>query len=59
MLDDLDADTALVWVVEPSGLGVTTYRSRSDLRILGPGDELDAADGVAGFRIGLAELLEG
>lgn len=59
VLDYLDAGTALVWVVEPRGLRVTTYRSRSDIRILGPEDRLDAADVVPGFRIGITELFEG
>lgn len=59
VLDYLDAGTALVWVVEPRGPRVTTYRSRSEIQILGPGDELDAADVVPGFRIGVRALFEG
>lgn len=43
-LDYLDAGARLVWVVDPGAETVTVYASRSEIRILTAGDELDGAE---------------
>lgn len=54
--DYLDAGTRLVWVVEPRRRTVTVYRSRADIRLIGPADRLDGAEVLPGFRLSVAEL---
>lgn len=55
----LDAGTAMVWVVNPTGRNVTVYRSPKDVRVLTEDDPLDGEDVVSGFQCGVAELFSG
>jgi Uma2 family endonuclease len=56
VLEYLAAGTRLVWVVDPATRSVTAYRSRDEIRLLTVADELDGADVLPGFRLGLSEL---
>lgn len=56
VMDWLDAGARLVIVANPSGRRLTLYRSRSDARILGEGDTLDAGDVVAGWQLPAEQL---
>jgi Uma2 family endonuclease len=56
VLEYLDAGTRMVWVIDPQSGTATAYRSREDIRLLGPGDALDGADVLPGFRLPLSEL---
>jgi len=58
-LDDLEAGTRLVWVVEPRARRVMIYRSRSDIRVLGEGEQLDGGGVLPGFRLPVREIFEG
>jgi Uma2 family endonuclease len=59
VLDYLDAGTDLVWVVDPDSRTVMVYRSRSEIRLLRAGEEIDGADVLPGFRCRVAELFGG
>lgn len=52
----LDAGTQLVLIVEPKPETVHAYRSRSSVRVLRPGDVIDAADVVAGWKVRVEEF---
>ena len=52
----LQAGTRLVWVVEPRTRSVTTYRSRTDVKVLKGTDLLSGLDVLPGFRLSLNEL---
>lgn len=58
VIDYLDAGTRVVWVVDPSKQTVTTYRSRSEIRILGSDDVLKDEEVLPGLRIPVAELFD-
>ena len=50
------AGSRIVWVLEPRDHSVTTYRSRTDVRVLKSDDRLDGFDVLPGFRVPVAEL---
>jgi len=54
----LDWGTPLVWVLDPEHRTVTVYRSLTDVRTLGPEDELTGEEVIPGFRVRVAELFE-
>ena len=56
VLEYLAAGTRLVWVVEPRTRSVTTYRSRTDVKVLKGTDLLSGLDVLPGFRLSLNEL---
>jgi Uma2 family endonuclease len=56
VFDYLDAGTRLVWVVEPRGRTVTVYRSREEIGILTPSQEIDGGEVLPGFRVEVSEL---
>jgi Uma2 family endonuclease len=56
VFDYLDAGTRLVWVVEPRGRTVTVYRSREEIGILMPSQEIDGGEVLPGFRVEVSEL---
>jgi Uma2 family endonuclease len=58
VLDYLDTDCRMLWVVEPETRSLTVYRSRDDIRILTMSETLSGSDVVRGFRLPLAELFE-
>ena len=47
-----------VWVVYPRQFMVYAYRSRTEVRVLALGDELDGGDVLPGFRVALAAIFE-
>jgi Uma2 family endonuclease len=53
----LDAGTRLVWVIDPEKRAAAVYRSLTDVRRLGPEDNLDGEDVVPGFSCRLEEIL--
>lgn len=53
----LEAGVRMVWVLDPASRTGTVYRSRRDIRLLTPADELDGADVVPGFRVRLGDVL--
>lgn len=55
-LEYLDSGSRLVWVVDPRERTVTSYRSRHRIRILEPGEVLEADDLVAGLRLPVEDL---
>lgn len=56
VLEYLAAGSGLVWVVEPRGRSVTTYRSRTDVRTLTVSDTLEGGDVLPGFRLPISEI---
>ena len=58
VLDYLDAECRMLWVVDPRNRSVMVYRSRDDIRIRTMGDILGGSDVLRGFRLALAELFE-
>jgi Uma2 family endonuclease len=50
------AGTRLVWVVEPRDRLVTTYSSRTDVRVQKGEDTLDGFDVLPGFRLRVADV---
>jgi Uma2 family endonuclease len=55
----LDAGTRMVLVLEPKDRSVTVYRSRDDVRHLGPDDVIDGEDVVPGWRCSVREIFPG
>lgn len=53
----IDAGVRLVWVIDPQRSRAIVYRSLTDVREIGPDDELDGGDIVPGFRCRLREIL--
>jgi Uma2 family endonuclease len=53
----LEAGVRLVWVIDPRSAKAVVYRSLSDVRELGPGDDLNGADVLPGFRCRLGDVL--
>ncbi len=49
VFDWLEAGARVVLVVYPSRQSIAAYRSRTDVRLLGPGDALDLNDVLPGF----------
>jgi Uma2 family endonuclease len=56
VLEYLAAGTRLVWVVEPRDRLVTTYSSRTDVRVQKGEDTLDGFDVLPGFRLRVADV---
>ena len=59
VLDYVDAGARLVWIIDPVNRTVAVHRSRSDVIMLRDSDTLDGGDVLPGFRLALAELLDG
>jgi Uma2 family endonuclease len=57
--DHIDAGTRLVWIIDPVTRTAAVHRSRSDVIMLSDSDTLDGGDVLPGFRLPLAELLDG
>ncbi|SRR6266571_2674830 len=53
----LEAGVRLVWVIDPKRQRAVAYRSMSEVRELGPADELDGEDVLPGFRCRLSDIL--
>jgi Uma2 family endonuclease len=53
----LECGVRLVWVIDPKARTATVYASLSDVRHLGPDDELDGQDVLPGFRCRLEDVL--
>jgi Uma2 family endonuclease len=53
----LDAGTRIVWVIDPEKRAAAVYRSLTEVRQLGPEDNLDGEDVVPGFSCRLEEIL--
>ena len=53
----LEAGVRLVWVIDPKRQRAVAYRSLSEVRELGPADELDGEDVLPGFRCRLSDIL--
>jgi Uma2 family endonuclease len=53
----LEAGVRLIWVIDPRKPGVVAYRSLTDVRELGPDDELSGEDVLPGFRCRLRDIL--
>jgi Uma2 family endonuclease len=53
----LDSGTRLVWVIDPEKRAAAVYRSLTEVRQLGPEDNLDGEDVVPGFSCRLEEIL--
>jgi Uma2 family endonuclease len=52
----LTAGCAAVWVIDPSLETVTIYRSRTDVRVVAAGEQLDGEPTVAGFSCPVDEI---
>jgi Uma2 family endonuclease len=52
----LDAETRMVWVIDPRRRSVTVYRSTGQVTALTEHDELSGEDVVPGFRCGVGDL---
>ena len=57
VLDYLESGTRLFWVIDPESRSVMVYRSRTDIRLLTPGDELSGEDLLPAFRVAVGALL--
>ena len=55
-LDYLEADTKMVWIVEPTSKTVRVYRSQTPIRVLGIDDTLTGEDVVEGFSCPVSQL---
>jgi Uma2 family endonuclease len=55
-IEYLEAGARQVWLVSPTAQTVTIYRSLTDIRAFGPGDEIDGGEALPGFRCPVAEL---
>ena len=58
ILDYVDAGVGEAWVVDPESRTVTILRSRSDVRIVGEGDDVTDVAALPGFSMGVSELLD-
>lgn len=56
VLEYLDAGSRLVWVVHPRTRTVVVHHSRSEIRVLGEGEELEGGAVMPGFRVGVGEV---
>ena len=54
--DWLQAGCRMVWVVDPERRTVTVYRSASDVRVLGVGEEVSGDDVLPGFSLPVGEI---
>lgn len=52
----LEAGTGLVWVVDPEGRNVTSYRSLNQVRVYGVGEEIPGEDVLPGFSLKVSEI---
>ncbi len=59
VLDYLGSGTRLVWIVRPRTRTITTYISRTDIRLLTESDILEGGEVLPGFSIGVREVFEG
>jgi Uma2 family endonuclease len=59
VMDYLDAGTRLVWVIDPATRTAAVHRSRSDVLMLRDDDTLEGGEVLPGFRLALADLLNG
>jgi hypothetical protein len=48
----------LVWVIDPEKRSAVTYRSLTDVRVIGEADSLDGEDVVPGFSCPLKDILD-
>ena len=55
----LDAGTRIALVLDPERRQVTTYRSRSDIKILTAQETFEAKDVVPGWSLRIADLFDG
>jgi len=55
--DYLGAGTRLVWVIDPRRQTVTVQAPGAAPRVLGPGDDLDGGEVLAGFTVPVRDLL--
>ncbi len=58
VLEYLDHEVALVWVVDPKTRTATVYRSRQDVSILGESDDIDGREVLPGFSCRVAEFFQ-
>jgi Uma2 family endonuclease len=58
VLEYLDHEVALVWVVDPKTRTATVYGSRRDVRILGENDDIEGRDVLPGFSCGVGEFFQ-
>lgn len=56
VLEYLVAGSRMVWVIDPESRTVVSYRSRTDIQLLGPDEALDGGDVLPGFHLPLARL---
>ena len=56
VMEYLDADTRLIWIVDPDTQTVTVYRSRADIRVLDTSETLDGGLVLPGFSISVSEI---
>ncbi len=52
----LEAGTRMVWVVNPEGRNVTSYRSLNQVRVYGAGEEIPGEDVLPGFSLKVSEI---
>ena len=58
IIEYFDAGVRRVWVIYPKQKSIQVYASRTDIRGLELGDDLDGGDVIPGFRLPLATLFE-
>jgi Uma2 family endonuclease len=54
--DYLDAETRLVWVLDPDDSSITVSRADGTVEVRRAGDDLDGEDVLPGFRVPVSEL---
>lgn len=52
----LEAGAQMVWVVDPEGRNVTSYRSPNQVRVYRAGEEISGEDVLPGFRLKVSEI---
>ena len=57
VLEYLDFESRMVWVIDPTSRTATVYRSRRDAEIVAENEELTGDRVIPGFRVRLAEVL--
>ena len=58
VLEYLDHEVVLVWVVDPKTRTATVYKSRQDVSILGESDDIDGREVLPGFSCRVAEFFQ-
>jgi Uma2 family endonuclease len=56
VIEYLEAGVRQVWLASPTAQAISVYRSLTDVKVYGPGDEIDGGDAVPGFRCPVADL---